>query len=143
MKGLMTAVLLQLLLFAMVAQPSAAAETKLSEGEARDLLRVFLKSKGYDTKAAPLDIETSSAAADEAECASAFYLFAVFVDTPQRLVKLGNYGINSTTGDIWNLVECKRVTSKAIAHKQGQIRKSSGLSSADLRRARKAPVCCF
>ncbi|MGA3053817.1 MAG: hypothetical protein ABSD63_06395 [Candidatus Korobacteraceae bacterium] len=117
-------------------RPKTTSARSISRDEAANLLRTFLKSEGYDTKAAPVDIEDSADSPD-----SGFYLLAVFVDTPQRLVKIGNYGVNGRTGDLWNLVECKRITSSAIALKQKQIRESSGLSSTDVKRLRNSVPC--
>jgi len=121
-------------------QESARPETKLGKSINRDkaasLLRTFLKSKGYDTKAAPLNIEDG---ADSP--ASGFYIFAVYVDTPQRLVTVGHYGVYGRTGDIWELVQCKRITSGAIAAKQKQIRESNGLPMTNSEQLRKSDLC--
>jgi hypothetical protein len=120
-----------------VTRPETTSASSITRDEAASLVRAFLRSKGYDTKAAPLDVE------DSADSDSHFFMFAVSVDTPQRLVKIGSYGVNSRTGDIWELVQCKRITSKAIARKQNEIRQSSGLSSADLSRLRNVKPDCF
>jgi len=142
MKAAISIALVLLMAVSSVSQQDSRSETTLarsiSRDEAASLLRAFLRSEGYDTKAAPLDIEDSADSPD-----SGFYLLAVFVDTPQRLVKIGNYGVNGGTGDIWNLVECKRVTSSAIASKQKQIRESSGLSPTELNRLHKSNPPCF
>jgi len=127
-----------LLFIAMASQlhGRVAAVKGIDKNEAESLLRAYLRSKGYDTKTAKLDIEPGQQSQD-----SEFYLFAAYVDTPQRLVTIGSYGVNSKTGDIWERIGCKRVESPAIRSKQRQIRKSSGLSRTDLKRLRDANPC--
>lgn len=142
MKGAIAIWLVLLMAVSAVSQQSARPATtsakSITRDEAASLVRTFLRSKGYDTKAAPLDIEDSANGLH-----SDFYLFAIYVDTPQRLVSIGHYGVNRQSGDIWEQVMCKRVTSKSIASRQRQIRQSSGLSEAVLAQLRDAKPPCF
>lgn len=113
----------------------------ISEREAEHLLRTYMRSIGYDTKGAPLDLEL---AADSRKGEySQFYLYAAYVDTPDRLVNVGHYGVNGSTGDIWELVECKRIDSDAVRDLQKRIRKSTGLSASQLKRLQQQTGPCF
>ena len=107
----------------------------ISQSEAENLLRTYLRSQGYDTKAAPLDIEWGNS-----RPGSEFYLFAVYADTPERLVHIGSYSVASRTGDVWDLAECKRISSTAIADEQKQIHEKNRLSPADLAQLRRAQL---
>jgi hypothetical protein len=111
----------------------------ISEREAEYLLRTYLRSIGYDTKDAPLDLELT-ADSRKGEY-SQFYLYAAYVDTPDRLVNVGDYGVNGSTGDIWERVECKRIDSDAVRDLQEQIRKSTGASASQLKRLQQTGPC--
>jgi hypothetical protein len=113
----------------------------ISEGEAEHLLRAYMRSIGYDTKAAPLDLELAPDSRKGEN--SQFYLYAAYVDTPDRLVNVGHYGVNASTGDILELVECKWIDSDAVRDLQKQIRKSTGVSTSQLKRLRRKTGPCF
>jgi hypothetical protein len=112
---------------------------EISEKQALHLLRTYLRSKGYDTQSAPLHIELAQDSRKGHY--SNFYLYGVYVDAPQRLVTIGSYGVNGRTGDIWELIECKRMESKAIAALQKGIRESSGLSQTEINQLRSSTPC--
>jgi hypothetical protein len=109
----------------------------IPEAEAVHLLRMYLRSQGYDTKDFPLDVESNPGD----NSTKGFYLYDVYVDTPERLVTIGAYGVNAETGDIWERVGCKRLESSAIASLQKQIRDASGLSASELERLRNMDPC--
>jgi len=111
---------------------SIASEVTIPESEARHLLQVYIRSKGYDTRSAKLDIEVNEGANNSTK--SSFYLYDVYADTPQRLVTIGSYGVNAETGDIWERLTCRRVESDAVAKLQRQIRDSSGMSASEWKR---------
>jgi hypothetical protein len=111
----------------------------ISERQAEGLLRTYMRSIGYDTKQAPLDLELT-ADSGKGEY-SQFYLYAAYVDTPYRLANVGHYGVNGRTGDIWELVECKRIDSDAIRGLQKEIRKSTGVSASELNRSQQSGPC--
>lgn len=119
---------------------SQAANAKMIPAkQAEHLLRIYLRSQGYDKKNAPINIEL---ARDSGRGSYAnFYLYGVYVDTPQRLVTLGSYGVNGKTGDIWERIECKRIESGSITALQKRIRDSSGLSESELDRLRSIKPC--
>jgi hypothetical protein len=111
----------------------------ISAKQAEDLLRTYLRSKGYDTKNAPLDIELAQDSGKGSY--SDFYLYGVYVDTPRRLVTIGSYGVNRITGDIWERIECTRINSKVVAGLQKEILESSGLTAIQLKQLRSANPC--
>ena len=111
----------------------------ISESEAEHLLRTYLRSIGYDTKDALLDLElTNDSRKGEY---SQFYLYAAYVNTPYRLVNVGHYGVNGATAEIWELVECKWIDSDAIRDLQRRLRKSIGVSESQLIRHRQTVPC--
>jgi len=116
-----------------------AVARKLPEEQATNLLRTYLRGEGYDTKGARLDIERGQDPDKKAH--SDFYLYSVYVDTPQRLVTIGSYAVDVRTADIWDRMACTRVESSSIASLQEQIREASGLSPSELKRLRRAKPC--
>ena len=124
---------------------SIAYAKVIPEAEAVHLLRMYLRSQGYDTKKFPLDIESNPGDTSESNPgdnhAKGFYLYYVYVDTPERLVTVGAYGVNAETGDIWERIGCERLESKAVALLQKQIRDASGLSASEAERLRNMNPC--
>ncbi len=112
-----------------------------SEREAEHLLRMYMRSIGYDTKAAPLDLELAPDSRKGEN--SQFYLYAAYVDAPDRVVNVGHYGVNANTGDILELVECKWIESDAVRDLQKRIRKSTGVSASQLKTLRRHTGPCF
>jgi hypothetical protein len=126
------------LIFQLYGQSIAYARV-IPEAEAVHLLRMYLRSQGYDTKDFPLDVESNPGD----NSAKGFYLYYVNVATRQGdfVSVLGAYGVNAETGDIWERVGCKRLKSSAIASLQRQIRDASGLSATELERSRNMNPC--
>jgi hypothetical protein len=132
--------LLLLLLSALNVNGDTGHEVKMISGrQAEHLLMVYLRSLGYDTKKAPFDLELT-ADSRKGEY-SQFYLYAAYVDTPDRLANVGDYGVNGRTGDIWERLECKRIDSDAVRELQKRIRKSNGVSVGQLKRLQQAGPC--
>jgi hypothetical protein len=111
----------------------------IPERDAEHLLRMYMRSIGYDTKRAPLDLELASDSRKGEY--SQFCLYAAYVDTSDRLVNVGHYGVNGSTGDIWELVECKRIDSDAIRDLQKRIRKSTCVTASQLKKLQDACPC--
>lgn len=62
-----------------------------------------------------------------------FHWFEVTANVPDGASPLlGYFAVNKVTGDVWNPVQCKRLTSAVIRRFQDQLRKK--LKSADFRR---------
>ena len=138
--GILVTTLLLLSLSALNLRGDAGHSVKMiSERGAEHLLRTYLRSISYDTKGAPLDLELT-ADSRKGEY-SQFYLFAAYVDTPDRLVNVGDYGVNGSTGDIWELLECKRIDSNAVRDLQKRVRKSTGVSASQLKRLQETGPC--
>ncbi len=127
------------LIFQLYGQSIAGAKV-IPEAEAVHLLRMYLRSQGYDTKKYPLEFDTPHPSADSVK---GFYLYYVNItDSQNNLVSvLGAYGVNAETGDIWERMLCTRVESSAIASLQRQIRDASGLSATELERSRNMNPC--
>jgi hypothetical protein len=81
-----------------VRSQSGKMPSSITKDEAGSLLRSYLRSEGYDTKAAKLDLEIKKEPTSIS--GNMFYLFDVYANTPERLVTIGFYGINARTGDI-------------------------------------------
>jgi hypothetical protein len=102
---------------------------------------MYLQSVGYNTKSPKFDVESNPDNSHPDNSEKGFYLYDVYIDTPQRLVTIGAYGVNAETGDIWERIGCERLGSKAIASLQKQIRDASGLSASELERLRNLNPC--
>ena len=113
--------------------------SSITKDEASNLLRRYLRSEGYDTKSARLDLEMEKELMKIS--GSTFYIFDAYANTPQRLVTIGFYGINTETGDIWERLTCKRIESASIRAIQEQIRKVNLVSSESLERSRNIKPC--
>ncbi len=113
--------------------------SSITKDEASNLLRRYLRSEGYDTKSARLDLEMEKELTKIS--GSTFYLFDAYANTPQRLVTIGFYGINAETGDIWERLTCKRVESPSIRAIQKQIRKVTHVSSDAFKRSLNINPC--
>ncbi len=124
---------------AFVASLHGQANPGMPEKQAEGLLRTYLRSRGYDTKGVKLDIELEQGA--ETGAASGFYLYDVYVDTPQRLVTIGSYGVGRRTGELWERTECRRIQSDAVAPLQKRMRESSGLSPGELKHLQTSNPC--
>jgi hypothetical protein len=68
---------------------SIAAAAGIPEAEAVHLLRTYLRSQGYDTKNSPLEIDSNPDSSHPDDSEKGFYLYDVYVDTPERLVTIG------------------------------------------------------
>ena len=110
-----------------VVAPCAASDTRaagsrdLTLKEARQLVLTLLKAQGTPVDSPHFDLEEASSAE--------LYKFYAYFDTPTRLNAVGFYGVSRRTADVWELVLCTPVLSKAIAPLQRRLRKEMGLPS--------------
>lgn len=71
-----------------------------------------------------------------------FYWFEVTADVPDGASPLlGYFAVNKTTGDAWNPVQCRKLTSTAIRHFQEQLRQRGAISAAEFRRIADEAPC--
>ncbi len=63
----------------------------------------------------------------------AFYWFEVTANVPDGVsALLGYFAVNMRTGDVWNPVQCRKLTSTVIRHFQEQLRQKGAISTAEL-----------
>jgi len=123
----------------MLLSASASGEArrqKVNENDARNILYAALQTKGY-TKLPGFGLESyPSAHAPE------FYFFQAVRYNPGGSASLGHYAVNQWTGDVWDAMGCKRLTSPSVRRFQNAIRKRSGLPAEEYKRLRgKTPAC--
>lgn len=71
-----------------------------------------------------------------------FYWFEITANTPNDVSPLlGYFAVNKTTGDVWNPVQCKRLTSSAIRRFQEQLRRKAKISDAEFRQIAATAPC--
>jgi hypothetical protein len=71
-----------------------------------------------------------------------FYAFMASWPNPGGSSLLGYYAVNPWTGDVWDTIACKRVTSASLHQEQEAIWKRSGLlAEAEATLHEKSPGC--
>ena len=119
-----------LLLFATT---SLAAEQRITEAEARNIVREALKARNLDGPT----VELNPIAFEKD-----FYTFEATWPNPVGSPNLGSYSVNPWTGDIWQIVVCRYVTSPSIRKMQQSIRTRFHFSRRDYKRFHaKKPAC--
>jgi hypothetical protein len=110
----------------------------MSEVDAVHLLLAYLRSRGYDTKEYPLQIDRMTDVSDKG-----FYEYDIHAVGPHDyLGHIGTYAVNAETGDLWDTGLCQRLDTTAIAPLEELIRDNIGLSKSDSERLSKnSPPC--
>jgi len=118
----MTRILTLLLLMSGVLAPANAGGTDFDKTRAEQLLMAYLADQGYDVKM--LSQEPMSQVSPD------FFLVEVDhkYDRPGSVV-VAAFGINKETGDIWQLVPCRRVSSRSLSALQRAVRRDGKLSA--------------
>src|SRR5260370_25523321 len=107
----------------------------MPEADAVHLLIAYLRSQGYDTKEAPLDLDRFTDPADKG-----FYAYDIHGSGPHDYYgHIGTYAVNAETGDIWDTGFCRRLDTAAIAPLENQIRYNRGLSKSEFEHKKKPP----
>lgn len=71
-----------------------------------------------------------------------FYWFEVTANVPDEASPLlGYFAVNKTTGDVWNYVQCRKLTSPAVRHFQEQLRQKGEISEAEFHRIAEQAPC--
>jgi hypothetical protein len=72
-----------------------------------------------------------------------FYFFtATWAGPPNGSAVVGNYAVDSSTGDVWSAIQCEKEDSPALRKLQKEIRLQIGLSDFDYQKMkRQGPVC--
>lgn len=119
---------------------SAAAGTnqsrKLTLAEARDLARLALAPSARTLPDLRFDPYQGY------QGRPGFYWFEITASVPDDVSPiLGHYAVNQATGDVWEPVQCKQVTSSDLSALPRRIRKRIALADQDLRRLSKMAPC--
>jgi len=110
---------------------------KLTVDEASELVQTALEEGGA-TNLPGFGVETEPPNHDYPN----FYFFEAMWHNPGKSAVIGNYAVDSRTGDVWNAVVCKEMKSAALRAKQKKIRKRIGLSDEEYGRIKKpGPMC--
>jgi hypothetical protein len=130
--GLAHAILIGALLASTIAasyggETSTVGPKQLTREQAKSVLLVYLKSRGYKTESRRLDIQNGRDKAD----APSFYMFEAYYDTATRLATIGFYAVNRTSAALWERVGCEEVKAKAIRATQAKLRGTLDLPLAD------------
>lgn len=112
-----------------------ARSRDLSVEEAR---RLAIQALQPTERAAPgLDVELAQSSHIEG-----FYRFEITWNNPNPgSVVIGSFAVNRATGDVWELVLCKRRRSGELNRLQQELRKAIGLDSKELHELRDKAPC--
>ena len=115
--------------------PMQARGRDLTAAEARDLVMAALEPEARALPKLSIDVM------DRKERRAGFYEFAVTWDsTSGGSVMVGFYAVDETSGDVWTLVACRKISSRDLQRLQRTLRKRTDLSQQDLKRlGRRAP----
>lgn len=71
-----------------------------------------------------------------------FYWFEVTANVPDEASPLlGYFAVNKRTGDVWNPVQCRKLTSVTIRRFQDQLRQKGKISATEFRRIAEEAPC--
>ena len=108
---------------------------KLTEAEARELVVMALRP---EARALPkLRVDADNAYPDR----PGFYWFEATAFVPDASPVLGHFAVNQASGDVWDPVSCRKVSSADLAKLQAELRNRLHLSERDLRRLSKVAPC--
>jgi hypothetical protein len=72
-----------------------------------------------------------------------YYAFVYWAGEPQGSVTVGNYDVDTETGDVWNaVVSCDEMDTHALRRLEKMIRRKISLSDSEYKRVKnKGPLC--
>jgi hypothetical protein len=72
-----------------------------------------------------------------------FYFFeATWAGVPNGSSVIGHYAVDSSTGDVWNAIQCEKEDTRALRKLQERIRLQIGLSDSEYQKMkRQGPAC--
>jgi hypothetical protein len=112
------------------------ASRKLTEAEARELARLALAPNARTLPNMRFDTFEGYPGRP------GFYWFEIAASVPDGVSPiLGHYAVNQATGDVWEPVQCRKVTSFELTTLQHRIREVISLTERDLRRLSKVAPC--
>ena len=113
----------------------ASAQSRISQDEAKRIVH-------YALKAGDMDEATVDVSSIKYGYAPDFYSFEATWPNPDGSPMLGSYAVNPWTGDIWQLVVCKQITSAQLRRIQRSIRSRFHLQASEyVALHKKTPVC--
>ena len=102
----------------------------LTEAEAKELV---LAALGPDARKLPkLSLDANLSAIKDAQ---GFFGFDVTCDNPHGSPVVGFFGVNRITGDVWELVLCRKVKTVELRRAQQILRRRIGLAQQERRKA--------
>jgi hypothetical protein len=104
----------------------------LTPDEARRLIVAALRPSVEKLPKFGLDAEINQQDPD-------FYRFDATWDNPTGSVVIGSFGVNKATGDVWELVPCRRMGSSRLRRLQDELRRKIDLKSIERRQLNRAP----
>jgi hypothetical protein len=115
----------------------------VTTGRTRDLnveeaRRLAIQALRPTERAAPgLDAELA-----QSSHIAGFYRFEITWNNPNPgSAVIGSYAVNKATGDVWELVQCRRMRSPDLKRLQQELRQAIGLSSRELHELREKTPC--
>jgi hypothetical protein len=111
----------------------------LTEKEARELVATGLGRRVTSLPKFGLDAYQSSIPPARTKD---YFSFEATFDNPVGSVVIGHYGVHGVSGDVWELVVCKKLDSADLREMQRKVRQRIGLSSQELRAVADQPPPC-
>lgn len=104
-----------------IACSAFADARKISHNQAQELVRDALVTLNLNGPSVRIE-------RNRYDYAPEFYVFMAWWPNPHGSPVLGYYAVNPWTGDVWDVMGCKRISSPAIQAEQRSILKRSNLS---------------
>lgn len=125
-----------LALFLSISAVADSGYRKLTQAEARQLATMALPRFARELPDLRLDANNGYPGV------SGFYWFEATASVPDQTSPiLGHFAVNQTTGDVWDPVSCRKVTSPDLRNLQARMRKRIGLADRDLAHLSKLAPC--
>jgi hypothetical protein len=107
----------------------------ISDAQAHELARLTLTIPSRDFKGMKFTQEPALRSGP-------FYWFTITADVPgDASPMLGGFAVNQSTGDVWDPVSCRKLTSKDSIALRRQLTKNLHLGSAEFKRLSRVAPC--
>jgi hypothetical protein len=113
-----------------------ARSRDLTESEARELAALALTPTARKLPALTLSLDNPLPRSPPT-----FYWFEATAAVPNASPILGHYAVNRVTGDVWDPVWCKKLSTPDLRKSQSTMRKRIGLGAKELRRLSSVAPC--
>lgn len=124
------------------AQHSTAPELVVTDADAQSLMRSIVTPSGSARRFGfePQPLPDRDSLVPHPEWFVAYQILALDAP-PAASINAGFYAVNRVTGDTWELVLCRRVSTPLIARFRRRLRQRSTLTAAEWRRAAVTRPC--